>query len=416
MGFDIQRAVTESFGGRISLTDRILSYLYFSGLDVVEQSAWDELGSGVTLIARKGQGSEIIGALLACPLPNGPLSLGDQSPFGIIKVSWFVDLMAKIWALSEIDTTKLRLPLYLIAYRPDPFARSLLCALDGGGIHGKHALVYSPVGKTPCQPSCGVGLCAISFDLGHYQKERRSHRAVQTYNICHLNQTNITEAFLSTCQTLLDAHQRGIMDLLDFRLSDAYDLIPGNEISFSIGLHDTSWSPPSHWVLKDKSPKNIYGIRWESIIAMVVSAINNADMVGRRLWKEANRSCQPNTKVIPLMFYGDMDELTFLLAVPMPPTKKLSPGEATDLLIKAINPAEDVDKASVCGVVRYLVVGKEEWKMGNGPLGVASFLAPTFKYCHMMGPTFAEVSEDPGRVAEEYARIYLSYLKEVLRI
>ncbi|NOZ02789.1 MAG: hypothetical protein GXP54_13000 [Deltaproteobacteria bacterium] len=168
MGFDITRAISETFGNRATLLDRILSYLYFADVRVIEQSTSDEYGSGVSILGSKGNGDPEAGLLLACPLPTLPYLSRDAAE--VVKeggheldLARYVDIMAKTWALSELDADSMNGPVALLAYRPDPLALSLRRMAEEGRCGASSALVFAPIGIEARPASCGLAICAVNL-------------------------------------------------------------------------------------------------------------------------------------------------------------------------------------------------------------------------------------------------------------
>ena len=115
MGFDVARAALEAFQSRLPFLDRLLSYLYFADLDVLEESTWDEFGHGVTVLGRRGPDVAGRGVIVAAPLPRaGTLAgLPPDSP----DCHRAGTLLALAWAVASLEDAELCAPVTLVAAR-----------------------------------------------------------------------------------------------------------------------------------------------------------------------------------------------------------------------------------------------------------------------------------------------------------
>ena len=150
MGFDIIRAASEALASRLPFLDRLLSYLYFADLAVLEQSTWDDLGRGVTVLGRKGPQRPGAGVVLAAPLPRAS-SLAGLPP-GSPDVVRAGTLLAMAWAVASLPE-ETRFPVTLVAARPDPLGNGLRWVLGGEPTPGVAAIAAAPTGPRAVSPS-----------------------------------------------------------------------------------------------------------------------------------------------------------------------------------------------------------------------------------------------------------------------
>ena len=125
MSFNLERALEELVFSAVdykTFLDRIISYIFFSGLKVFQQYSSDHFGHGLSLLGSAQQGSG--GLILLTPLP---LLKDPTSPIPLLSTHELryrrLDFVVKLWLASQSED--LKLPISVGAYRPDPLGLGL---------------------------------------------------------------------------------------------------------------------------------------------------------------------------------------------------------------------------------------------------------------------------------------------------
>lgn len=415
VGFDITRAISESFGSRSPLLDRVLSYLYFADVTVIEQSTCDDYGSGVSILGFKGNNPGPGGMVLGCPLPTvgrlerdpATLTASGGHPLDLAR---FVDLMAKIWALSELEGASLPWPVSLVAYRPDPVSLSFLSLIGDGLVTGDKALVFSPTGHEPRPAKSGFALLSLSLSTRAGRRPGRPVMDVASVRIgAPLNQAPGNGFVVQALRHLLGMTRDGLVELLDLAPVAGSDLASPGHLDVDLGLMAREVNLPDGWVVRDPSRSSVRLGVWSVVLPAVVTVVDGLAATVNDTWT-ARDAPPPATPVRILSMDGSTDDAELLLAVPLPP------GDAaeTEALLKALNPQGPVGETQVCGRLVSLSSPVEGRSTDDGVdssaslSGVAPWLTASIPGCREMGPVPGETQSDPEGTGLVLARAYLA--------
>lgn len=412
MGFDITRAVGDTLGARTPLTDRLLSYMYFADFLVAEQSTWDEYGSGVTLIGTKGDGVQDHGLLLAGPLPeNRTLPATSGSPLSSDKArdqARVVDLLARIWAVSNLDATSLRQPIHLVAYRPDPVALGLRSVVESLGIGGGGCIGYAPVGTESFQAGSSLFLLHVLFEVGPRRPPRRPARDIVTVIADRGPFEEPAGGFLAaTLRTLSTLTNDGIIEILDLHPAYGSDLASPGTLRFDLGLFDTSTALPRGWTVTGSPPSVERLGSWSIVLDGIRERLDAIGAAVGRAWKGRAEGIET---VRLLAIDGPPHAVQLLVAGALPPAT--TPSQAADLLMPFATPG-GAGVGDGQDVLQFLPGIGGNRACVPTPFPVSS-LATTSADRIVMGPTPAEAAADPAGTARRYADLYSARLRRLL--
>ncbi len=403
MSFDIARAVTETFGSRTALLDRILSYLYFADVAVVEQSTADAWGSGVTVIGLKGQAESGPGVVLAGPLPTlrvfpeAPSALPDAGahPRDLVRL---VDLLARVSALSVLDPEALGARLALVAYRPDPVAEALHDLAHSPFFSGMDWVLSGPTGLEPTRPSFDVAVIEVRLPGGPRRAPRHRFRNVVSVRA----RTPRTDpAFpVRALQDLSDLAARGHADILDLEPCAGSDLLAPSQVDAVLGVIREPLSLPEPWeVLAETRPTVRLGA-WSEVIGTVLDLSHGLETAVSAAWTAAG-AISPAAPVRLVAIRGAGDDGSVFFAADLPPCLD-SPGrervrEALDAAITQVRDSGHPNPVGPCTT---------RWPAFPPPRDARTFT---------MGPIEDRVWEDPAATARLAADAYVEVLSRLLR-
>jgi len=420
VGFDITRAVNEAFGGRISFLDRVLSYLYFADVTMMERLTSDDYGSGVSIIGFKGPSRDGDGIVLACPLPT--LDRLPEDPRDIasagghpLDAARLVDLMAKVWALSEMDPSVLNTRLTITAFRPDPIGLSLQSMIEDGSVPGRKAMVFAPAGKTPLVVKHGFALCRA--DLASRTNPGPRHPVT---DVLSLKRAVFGHCSLEAAlRELQDLSGEGAIELLDILPFTGSDMFQPAAIEVDVGITGNGAGFSDGWKVRE-SPRTM--VRLGSWSGSVSAALHVHDLVCSEavgIW-EGEDAAPPGDLVRILMLCGPADNATLMMSVCLPPSCQESEDMISDRLAKALNPSKPVDSVEITGRVEEVILLGADLSSAttigssSGICGSASRVAAYVPECIEMGPTMEDAIEDPAGTAVSFATAYLDILNEEL--
>ena len=394
------------------MLDRILSYLYFADVTVVEQTTTDDFGSGVSILGFKGGGFDPGGIALACPLPTVGSFSRDPAE-AILKgghpldVARLVDLMAKIWSLSELDPSSMSRPVSLLAYRPDPVSRSLRSLFDDGPCSCGTALVFSPREPRPRPTTFGLAMCSIRLSSKPSQGPSKP--------VSDLVSARIPGAPISTLRTLCDLTDGGIIEPLDILPSRGSDNFSPAFIDGIFGLHAPVTDLPPEWILRDPSGMSIPLGTWHRALSAISSATDRLLSAASELWKSLPTAMPPDP-VRLLALDGSPDDVTLVISVALPPGPEDSDSILVKYLESALSPEVPISKSEVNGSIiglsrpRSEEAGQEHQGDFFSSTGVAPWLCSSIPRCLEMGPSLHDVHEDPEGTARHLGESYLQLI------
>ncbi len=402
MSFDVARAVTETFGSRTPLLDRILSYLYFADVTVVEQSTADAWGSGVTVIGLKGQAESGPGVVLAGALPT--LRVFPASPRDIPEAGGhprdlvrLVDLLARVFALSVVDPDALGARLALVAYRPDPVAEALQDLVGSPLFSGMDWLLSGAAGLQPTPPSSDVAVIEVRFSSGPLRGPRHRFRNVVSVRA----RTPRTDpAFpIRALQDLSDLVARGHADILDLEPCAGSDLLAPSRVDAVLGVIREPLPLPEAWrTLAETRPIVRLGA-WSDAIRTVLDLSRGLGSPVSAAWT-ATGSASPEPPVRLVAFCGACDVGSAFFAADLPrldPQGRERVREALEDAIAEVRDSGDPNPIGHC-VIRW-----------------PAFSPPRDARTLAMGPIEDQVLEDPAAAARLAAEVYVEVLSRLLR-
>lgn len=146
MTFDLERAVHEIFTNFSSdkiFVDRVISRMFFSGLQVTQQVTSDRFGTGVGLFGNNAGNGR--GLILLSPLGIQNASFLPNPPIEMLKLAR-LDLLTKIWVAERLMEALNPPKLMIAAYRMDPLG-------DG----------FSTLFNDIIRPNCDKSTTAVLF-------------------------------------------------------------------------------------------------------------------------------------------------------------------------------------------------------------------------------------------------------------
>lgn len=426
VGFDVSRAVLDTLGSRTPVLDRIVSYMYFSDLAVAEQSTWDDFGSGESVLGTRGDGPGPA-VLLTTPLPwarNLASSGPDAGVSAAVDSARIVDLLAKIWAVSELDPSDLTAPVHLVAYRPDPIASSLRSVIESASLAAGLCLAHAPVGSRPVEVRCGIAVLGVTIQASGRKGFRGPVREVVRARLeapgpCPL------ESALRALASPPGSPGRAVLGL---STATGSDFAPPTSVEADLALDDPAALPSCAVVLGRPDTVASPG-PWTAAIDGLLAVTDRVRDLAAKVWAAAGLSAPPDVVQL-LALDGPASSLTGTLALALPPgaapgvdaalaaaageAPLRGPGAEVHVIHLAIPPGGGTAAVSGCttGEPGAGVGGRG---LGVADLGAAMSLAGRFPRVLAMGPEPEATREDPGAAARALAKAYLETLRAVLR-
>jgi hypothetical protein len=405
VGFDLTRAVADSLGGRTAVLDRLVSYLYFADVSVVEQSTWDEHGSGVSVIGTKGGGTGPA-VVLATPLPSSrvldPARAGASWP---VELARFVDLMAKTWALSEIPAGAAGRPVHLVAHRPDPVGRTLRDVLDGIGPAGD-VLAWGPVGPRPLEVSGSLAVLRIdaSGTIAATRSPARASLTLRASSRAASSPGFAVDAFRQACRFARKPPSRAFV-----RPVSGTGLLPPNEVVVDLAGAASRPAAARDWTVVDPNvtrPGGVASVLCEALL----DGLDRLDRDASALWERAGAE-KPPVLSWPLVLDGRGPDASLVVAIALPPGVGSDgvgsmPWEASRPRAGAVTTAcHVVEAGSPCDAGAPV----------TDAVACAPGLAlPAIGRRRVMGPGPADVAADPVATARAFATAYLDEFRILL--
>lgn len=320
VSFDISRAVIETFGSRTPFLDRVLSYLYFADVAVIEQSTADEWGSGETIIGLKGDAESATGLVLAGSLPT--LRTFPQSPSAVLDAGGhpqdlvrLVDLLARVQALSVMDPDASGVRLVLLAYRPDPVASSLRDFASSPISRRLDWLLSCPVGLEPRPIMSSVVLVEIQMSGGGFRTSGRRVRNV--VSVC-AKVSRYDPAFpLRALRDLYMLSDSGHVEVLDLEPCLGSDLLAPSRIEAVLGVLRDPLALPGSWrVLPETRPAVRLGT-WAQVLGALLDLTDALSCEVLAAWTRVGH--HPSNHPVRLVaLRGTSDDCQALLAADIP--------------------------------------------------------------------------------------------------
>ncbi len=401
MSFDIARAIAETFGSRTLLLNRILSYLYFADVTVVEQSTADAWGSGVTVIGLKGEVEGGPGLVLAGSLPT--LRVFPASPLEIAEVGGhprdlfrLVDLLARVFALSILDPGQRQARLGLLAYRPDPVAEALHDLAVSPFFAGMDWLLSAPTGLEP-RPLASDAV-VIETHLSSGARRGPAHRFRNVVSACaRASEADPAFPFLAL-QDLADLVAGGHATILDLEPCAGSDLLAPTEVDVVLGVIREPLLLPETWrVLPETCPTVRLG-PWQEVVQTVLDLSRGLGSAVRSAWT-ATGSPPPEPPVRLVALRGTCDDCSVFFAADLPrldPPGRERVRETLDAAVARVRDSAHPGMVGPCLV---------RWPAFSPSAGVRTFA---------MGPTVDEVARDPAAAARRAAEAYVDAVSGLL--
>ncbi|MBM4395556.1 MAG: hypothetical protein FJ087_07695 [Deltaproteobacteria bacterium] len=393
MGFDVTRAVVETLGSRTSVLDRIVSYMYFSDLSVVEQSTWDEFGSGESVLGSR-PGGDGPGVVLCTALPqarNLPFPDPGATPAQALDLARLVDVLAQVKAVSELDPAALSGPVHLVAYRPDPIGASLRSVLESAGALGGTCLAFAPTGAAPVRVP--HGLVVLHADVP--SPPRRALRA-PAREVVRVAVDGPGETALRLLASLPDAVPG--CAVLDVHPAAGSDLAAVTGLEAVLALPDPAASlPPGVSEVGRPSTVAAPGA-WTGALGSCLAAIERLRGAVDAAW-----GAPAPDAVRLLAIDGPASTVALTLAAALP----AGAGDRIESLAASID-AQVVHASVPDGPA------EPDVPPCDAGLGAALSVAGMFHARLAMGPEPAAALADPGGSARALASSYLSAIREAL--
>lgn len=388
MGFDLARAITDSLSGHASVVDRLVTYLYFSEIAVLEQSTWDEYGSGVSVIGTKGErtGPSVV---LATPLPSKRI-LNEKDPESPLDVVCLCDLMAKTWALSEVTPTKKTV--HLVAYRPDALGVTLREILGAIG-EVSHVIIYGPVG--PCPIPCWGRLALFRLDRQCPRKLRlpKPQAMLRFVSSNRIDPRPFMKALLQVATVLQKDPKLGAI-----RPFWGFSLMPPCELAFFISSSEISLSG---WVSdKAYSPVDLIDA---SSFTSIMREIQRIAREVLALWGAK----APKDACSVLAMYNQHSYTTAYVAATFPPS-------VSDDQMQSIIKNDKHRKSTVTTELIHMGTTGTGNQVTSISACASALSLVTNGARLVMGPTTAEAIADPVAVTKSYAKCYRDLLTRLL--
>jgi len=397
MGFDVTRAVVDAFESRTPVLDRIVSYMYFSDLAVLEQSTWDDFGAGESVTGTRS-GGQAPGILLCAPLPTSrrvPFPDPANSVAEVMDSLRLVDIMAKVWAVSELGP-ELPSPVHVLAYRPDPVAASLRSVVESSGLAIGECFVFAPVGIEPILAH--GGLAVLRLELSNTTRKVVRGPFGEVVHV-------LLEGQVEECLKALEhlAAKSGISLLHLYPVAGSnLDAPPG--IEADIGLPANAELPESMKVIGRPSSVPAPG-PWAAAVRLALSALARLRSPVEKEWEAAGVPAPPGAFRV-LAMDGPAAALNLTVAVALPDS---TPPGVEDRIVAALNAPDLSAHVMLAALPREGTSGQLEDATHLFPALALAGLVPR-RSC--MGPTVAQVSEDPGGTARRLGDAYLEAIRK----
>lgn len=402
MGFDVARAALEAFASRLPFLDRLLSYLYFAELDVLEQSTWDEFGHGVTVLGRRGPDRPGHGVILAAPLPRATTLAGlspDSADFGRAGT-----LLALAWAVASLEDADLRAPVTLVAARPDPLGTGLRSVLDVRFTAGQQVIAAAATGPSAATPGCAVVVLSIETRVPVHPL-RAPLRDVVTLTSVGASGAGSMSALSALESTIRDRS----LDPLELHPAPGIHLCEPDPIRLTVGLRTADFQAPTGWQV-EAHPGSVgsTGSSLERVLALAAT-ITLATAEVAHAWERAGLPTPG--QAFRIVDHGSIDPATTLLALALPPTAVTPP--AMEALASRLSAVEGV-RATVAQV---LVPARSDDATAGAPglLDTASCLLGHVPHVTALGPRPGALSDDPPTRIREWGVRYRDALRAALQ-
>ena len=402
MGFDLTRAVGDSFGGRTSVIDRLVSYLYFADLEVIEQSTWDELGAGASLIGAKGGGPGA-GLVFASPLPRRRLLAGapDDPDWGV-DLSRFLDLMARVWALSEVPSDRLRAPVRLVAYHSDVLAASLRSALESGIDARGGVVAYGPVGARA--RVVRGGMLALRLWATGGRPSRAAGGTAATLRVRAGGRRGNAPLLTHVLETLAALRHRGALAKARVRPASGSDLAEPAEVLVDAMLAGDPKLPAGWSRLETPAPAPQAGCP-DHLADGLLSALARLPAL---LAPALGRNVVP----VPVWLDGDASQASMVVVVPVAPRVTRDALDGPLAALQELVRAPGGRATWVQSLHLALDADPEPPPAAAAPPWSAALTLTTPPARRVMGPALEGALADPTAAAHELAVAYLALLRE----
>lgn len=277
--FHLESSVNDAIAGGSPLTDRLRSYLHFADAAIVEQSTWDEFGSGRSLLGLRAGTATRAPLVLAVPLPEDPTGLAGPEDRGRA-----VHLLAATALFSDTVFPGDGRPVALAAWRPDPLAASLREILGPLGGPPSIAVVHSPEGPLPAPVTRGVVVVALESEIRGAPRLPRLHDIVSVVPATSLARPGAVPD--SAFPSLLAAIARGDAIPLDLHLVPGTDFQAPRILSADLGLPRGHAVLPSDWRVSDTSPTDVG--RFDAGLAEAIGALARPWFAIQALFRRAS--------------------------------------------------------------------------------------------------------------------------------
>ena len=401
MGFDVARAALEAFQSRLPFLDRLLSYLYFADLDVLEESTWDEFGHGVTVLGRRGPDVAGRGVIVAAPLPRaGTLAgLAPDSP----DCHRAGTLLALAWAVASLEDAELRAPVTLVAARPDPLGTGLRSVLNARITSGQTVIAAAPTGPSSVTPACAIVVLSIETRVP-VQPLRAPLRDVVTLAAGGASHPGAVAALAR----LEAAFRDRSIEPLELHSAPGVHLAEPDVLRITVGLRTAAPDAPEGWhVVAHPGSVGGTGSLLDRFLALN-SALARATSEVREAWDRTGRAAPADG--LRIVDIGSVDPSTGLLALGLP-AGAASPG-ALDGLASRISAVDGVR----CSVVHAFVPEHaDDGASGTATvLDTASCLLGHVSRVTALGPRPGDLSDDPPSRIREWGSLYRDALRSAL--
>ncbi len=392
VSFDVARAVTETFGSRTPLLDRVLSYLYFAEVAVIEQSTADAWGSGVTIIGLKGQTESRPRLVLAGALPTlqvFPSSHASLPEHGAHPrdLSRLVDLFARVHAISVVTPDACAGSIALVAYRPDPVATGLR---DYPSSRETVWLLSAPVGLQPRPVASEVLQLEVHIAGPPPRRPRaRVRNVVSARAKTHRYDPDFPVQALWDLRRLVE---NGQAEVLDLEPCTGSDLLAPARVQAVLGVFSEPLALPEAWqVLPETRPTVRLGA-WSVVIealTRVAAALSEAIFA---TWKAAGLP-PPEGPSRLVALRGPSDDCLACFVVEVPKQSTLEVREGLDALLARLKGPPGV----------------------HITLDIAGRALPEADRIFVMGPLEEQVWDVPEEAARTAAAAYVDVLSRLLR-
>lgn len=398
MGFDVARAASEALASRLPFLDRLVSYLYFADLVVLEQSTCDEFGRGVTVVGRKGPERPGDGVVLAAPLPRAESLLGLAT--GSADVTRAGTLLAMAWAVASLDEDRLARPVTLVAARPDPLGSGLRSVLDVPAGRDCTVIASAPTGPDATAPMCAVAVLSLAMPAP-VRPLRAPLKDVVTLT---LDRCDAVPALAA----LAAAARSRSLEPLSIHPTSGVHMGPIEELHISVGLPRADFLPPGGWRVEER-PVTVHsaGSCLDRVTALD-AALATCGAEALEAWDRAGTT-MPDEPV-RLLDLGSADPSGALVALALP---RVDGTHAfLEGLARRLSSLPDLHAS----VLHAFVPGPSDGPASRTPafLDTASCLVGHGAHLVALGPGPGALADDPPARIRQWAERYLDVLRAAL--